>query len=99
MENVTIHGLEIKVCRVASHRLGPDDTHLAWGAVGHMYGGLFFSRYGITEELVFVWESTRPATPVMGPQLADMPHVQRAIERKQQAVARVAAQRAALLMA
>lgn len=81
VETVDIIGHPVKIYRKAGWKDGPYDTHVAWGFVGSRYGELVWSRYGITEELAFVWDSRRPATPAIGPQLEDMEHVQRAVER------------------
>lgn len=87
-DTVTLCGLEIKLVRKASWNYGPFDANIAWGAIGMRQGYLVASSYGITEQLVFVWDSTRPATPVIPAQLADAPFIQDIVAKR---LARVAA--------
>ena len=73
---VTICGQPVKMVRAASFHYGPFDINIIWGGVGYRQGYLASCSHGVTSELVFVWDSTRPATPVYPAQLADSPLVQ-----------------------
>lgn len=73
---VDICGKQVKMARAASFVYGPYDANIIYGGVGYRQGYLVAHSYGITSELVFVWDSTRPATPVYPAQLEDSRLVQ-----------------------
>lgn len=81
-ETVDLCGMPVKLVRQASFTYGPFDVNIMWGGVGMRQGYLVKSSYGVTEELVFVWDSTRPATPVVPQQLADSPFVQDIVAKR-----------------
>ena len=73
---VDICGKQVKIARAASFHYGPFDINIVYGGVGYRQGYLASCSHGVTSELVFVWDSTRPVTPVYPAQLADSPLVQ-----------------------
>lgn len=81
-ETVDLCGFPVKMVRQASWHYGPFDTNIAWGAIGTKQGYLVNSTFGITEQLVFVWDSRRPVTPVTPPQLADAPFIQELVAKR-----------------
>lgn len=81
-DTTTLCGLTIKTRRDGIFVYGPFDYVIATGGIGSRFGQLVSQSYGITEELVFVYDFHRPATPVLPAQLADMPHVQANIAKR-----------------
>jgi len=81
METTTLLGHTVIIVRKASWGDGPYDTHLAWGAIGTKFGELITAHRGLANELYFIWDSSRPVTPISHQQLADMVHLQQTLAK------------------
>lgn len=85
IDHVIIAGHAVPVRRQAGWAFSPYDTIIAnYGHCGSMVGQLVISRHPGKDEVVFVWDSTRPATPVTHTvhQFEDMPHVVAILEER-----------------